>query len=142
MLPSARRVNSRGAGQRGMEGPAGGRASKRLSSPEGRAEGGWRVAGGRQGWGLPWAPSHAPRHARPTLAVCVSCSPACLPAGRVRQAGELLDQLHAGGMVGTHQLYHGLLTSCQAAGEGELALEVFLGMQVGTEGPQRCRMNE
>lgn len=42
-----------------------------------------------------------------------------------------MDQLHAAGMVGSHQLYHGLLSSCQAAGEWELALEVFLAMQVG-----------
>jgi len=53
------------------------------------------------------------------------------PAGSTRKAAELLDQLHASGLVGNQQLYHGLLTSCQAAGDWELGMEVFLGMQVG-----------
>jgi hypothetical protein len=38
--------------------------------------------------------------------------------------------MHGTGLVGGHQLYHGLLAACQAAGQWELALEVFLGLQV------------
>jgi pentatricopeptide repeat protein len=52
-------------------------------------------------------------------------------AGEVEQAASLLDQLHEGGLVGNHALYHGVIGACQAAGRWELALEVFLGMQVG-----------
>lgn len=69
-----------------------------------------------------WPLCHLP------LAMLAPCS---LPAGSTRKAAELVDQLHASGLVGSQQLYHGLLTSCQAAGDWELGLEVFLGMQVG-----------
>ena len=63
-----------------------------------------------------------------------STAPLPLPAaaaGEVERAASLLDQLHEGGLVGNHALYHGVMGACQAAGRWELALEVFLGMQVG-----------
>ena len=56
--------------------------------------------------------------------------PPTLPAGAALRAADLLDQLHASGLVGSLQLYHGVLQACSLAGEWERALEVFLGMQV------------
>ncbi len=70
-----------------------------------------------------------PQHYQLYAMLRLTASP--VGAGETQQAVELMDQLHAAGMVGNHQLYHGLLSSCQAGVEWELALEVFLAMQVG-----------
>ena len=48
----------------------------------------------------------------------------------MRQAVDLLDRMHAQGLVGTPQLYNGVLAACQGSGNWQDALEVFLGMQV------------
>lgn len=128
-------------------------------------------------WLMPWhtaAPALLPCLLHSRVVACCS-----LPiAGNLADASELLDQLHASGLVGSQQLYHGLLQvrhstawggraasvsshqcrlqlhawqrssttpehaiapaalrpqACQAAGRWQLALEIFLGMQVGGE---------
>ena len=49
------------------------------------------------------------RSRRPRPPPTVLCRRTAPSAGDLRQAAGLVDQLHAAGMVGSYQLYHGLL---------------------------------
>lgn len=84
---------------------------------EGGASGraGWLKAAGRQAAAL--QPSAEPLC--PTLTTLApTAPPKPSPAGELAQAADLLDRMHAGGMAGSAQLYHGVLQV--GAGEGGL----------------------